>query len=156
MRGAVAATATAVLLTAGATAATAATPSTKLALSSPAFHAGGTIPRAYTCDGRDVSPPLRWSAPPKGTQSFSLIVIDLDAHFFLHWRVTGIPARLRQLEAGQRVGHQAVNDFGRRGYGGPCPPPGASQHRYEFTLRALGASGRILGVANLLGRYRRS
>ena len=126
-----------------------------LVLASPAFRAGATIPRAYTCDGRNVSPPLRWSAPPRGTRSFTLTVVDLDAHGFVHWLVRGIPGRTRALLPGSRVGTPGVNTFGRRGYGGPCPPRGLGVHRYLFTLRALGAHGRVLAVVRLLGRYGR-
>jgi Raf kinase inhibitor-like YbhB/YbcL family protein len=124
-------------------------------LASPAFHAGGTIPRQYTCDGRDVSPPLRWAASPSGTRSFSLTVTDLDAHGFVHWRLRGIPAKTHGLAAGSHVGVAAVNSFGHRGYGGPCPPKGKGAHRYLFTLRALGDGGRVLAVARILGRYGR-
>jgi Raf kinase inhibitor-like YbhB/YbcL family protein len=123
-------------------------------LRSPAFKAGGAIPRAFTCDGRDVSPPLRWTAPPPATRSFSLAVFDVDAGF-VHWRLRAIPARARGLVAGSHVGVSARNSFGRRGYGGPCPPPGAGRHRYVFTLRALAAGGRVLGSARLVGRYGR-
>jgi Raf kinase inhibitor-like YbhB/YbcL family protein len=126
-----------------------------LVLTSPAFHAGGAIPLAYTCDGRDASPPLRWAAPPRGTRSFSLTVIDLDAHGFVHWRLREIPASVRRLAAGSRVGVAGVNSFGQRGYGGPCPPRGSGRHRYLFTLRAVDGRGRVPAVGRLLGRYRR-
>jgi Raf kinase inhibitor-like YbhB/YbcL family protein len=125
------------------------------ALASPAFHAGGTIPRQYTCDGRDVSPPLRWTAPPRGTRSFSLTVTDLDARGFVHWRLSRIAGPVRSLGAGTHAGVPGVNSFGRRGYGGPCPPRGSAPHRYLFTLRALDRRGHVLAVARLLGRYRR-
>jgi Raf kinase inhibitor-like YbhB/YbcL family protein len=128
---------------------------TRFAFRSPVFLPGGTIPRAYTCDGRDISPPLRWTAPPRRTSSFSLTVTDRDARGFLHWRVTAISARLRTLAAGARVGREGLNDFGRRGYGGPCPPSGSGRHRYVFALKALDARGRTLAVARLIGLYRR-
>jgi Raf kinase inhibitor-like YbhB/YbcL family protein len=122
------------------------------ALTSPAFHAGGAIPARYTCDGSGVSPPLRWTAPPRGTRSFTLTMRDLDAGF-LHWRATGIAPSRRSLAAGAHAGHELANDFGRRGYGGPCPPSGT--HRYRFELDAIGAHGRVLARATLLGRYGR-
>jgi Raf kinase inhibitor-like YbhB/YbcL family protein len=125
------------------------------ALTSPAFHAGGAIPARYTCTGADASPPLVWTAPPRGTRSFSLTVVDLDAHGFVHWRAAGIPSSARGLRAGQHPPVEGLNTFGRRGWSGPCPPRGAGAHRYVFTLRALGRAGRVLAVARLLGRFGR-
>jgi phosphatidylethanolamine-binding protein (PEBP) family uncharacterized protein len=85
------------------------------ALTSPAFHAGGAIGKAYTCDGRNGSPPLRWTAPPAGTARLSLTVTDPDAPGgpFVHWRVPRISPKLRGLPAGSRLG--TANTFGRRG-----------------------------------------
>jgi Raf kinase inhibitor-like YbhB/YbcL family protein len=129
-----------------------------LVLTSPSFHPGGRIPRAYTCDGRNVSPPLRWTLPaPRGTRSFSLRVVDVDARGFVHWDARGIPPTAGGLAAGYR-GRAAVegaNSAGGRGYTGPCPPPGTGVHRYVFTLRALGPGGRVLAQARLVGRYSR-
>lgn len=125
------------------------------ALSSPAFAGGHAIPARYTCGGADVSPPLRWTAPPAGTRSLRLDVVDLDTSPpFRHWTLTAIPARLRSLAAGTRVGRAGANDFGNAGYGGPCPPAGRT-HRYRFELDALGAGGRVLARASLVGTYRR-
>lgn len=151
-----------------------------LALRSPAFAEGETIPTAYTCTGADRSPPLRWSAPPPGTRSLALIVDDPDAPGgrFIHWVLYRIPPSRTELPEGippdptvADVGVQGRNDFGRLGYGGPCPPPGPP-HRYRFTLYALdiepdlppGASaadlerqlsGHVLAVGRLMGRYGR-
>ena len=122
-------------------------------LASPAFHAGGTIPARYTCSGADLSPPLRWTAPPPGTRSFSIAMIDVTVGF-VHWRASAIPATARSLPAGARLQRVAVNGFGRRGYGGPCPPAGAPHH-YVFTLRALGPGGRVIAAASLAGRFAR-
>src|SRR4051812_30845243 len=99
---------------------------TKLSLNSTAFAEGQTIPTQYTCDGADQSPPLAWGEPPQGTQSFALVVDDPDAPsgLFRHWAVYDIPAGTRSLDAGQATGSQAVNGFGKTGYGGPCPPKG--------------------------------
>jgi Raf kinase inhibitor-like YbhB/YbcL family protein len=117
-------------------------------LTSPAFNDGGVIPRHYTCKGADVSPPLRWGNPPEDTRSFVLVVDDPDApgRTWLHWLVYDIPPGLRQLgeDASRRgiaAARQGRNDFGRAGYGGPCPPSGT--HRYHFRLRAIdiGAAG---------------
>jgi Raf kinase inhibitor-like YbhB/YbcL family protein len=131
----------------------------RFALTSPAFRSGGAIPKRYTCDGADVSPPLRWSTPPAGTRSLALSVIDLDAQGFRHWLAWGIPPTRGGLVAGQHPLHEAINGFGRRGYSGPCPPSG--HHRYQFSLYALNAvvrppfSGHILTVARLTARYGR-
>ena len=106
-------------------------------LTSPAFAEGGQIPEKYTCDGDDVTPPLAWTDVPDGVASFALIVTDPDAGGFVHWVLTDIPADLRELPEGQGdvMGLPGRNDFGRSGWGGPCPPSGS--HRYVFTLYAL-------------------
>jgi Raf kinase inhibitor-like YbhB/YbcL family protein len=128
---------------------------TSFVLVSPAFAPGHAIPARYTCDGADVSPPLRWTAPPPATRSFALAVVDLDTSPpFRHWTLSDVPARLRRLAAGSPVGRSSRNDFGRLGYGGPCPPRGQT-HRYRFELSALGPGGRVLARAHLLGTYRR-
>lgn len=105
---------------------------------------GGTVPARYTCDGEDRSPPLAWGNPPPETRSFALIMDDPDAPggLFRHWAIFDIPAEARRLAEGVApdacVGaHQARNDFGRVGYGGPCPPRGHGAHRYRFRLLAL-------------------
>ncbi len=113
-----------------------------ITLASPAFAAGGTIPSVYTCSGRDISPPLRWSGVPSGTRELALELIDPDAPGgpFLHWALAQIPPTVRSLAAGQSVPPGTVagtNGFGRIGYGGPCPPAGAKPHRYVFVLLAL-------------------
>jgi len=116
-----------------------------LDLQSPVFSNGFPVPRDYTADGRNVSPPLRWSDPPDGTKSFALICEDTDAPngAFTHWVLFNVPAEVRELppnlaatpdlDGGAR---QGKNDFGRIGYGGPAPPPG-TPHRYIFKLYAL-------------------
>ncbi len=123
-----------------------------LSVSSPALKDGGRIPARYTCQGQDISPPLSWSDPPAGTQSFAIIVDDPDAPAgtFTHWVIYNIPAGSRsmpeavptqpQLADGTRHGR---NDSGDTGYYGPCPPPG-KPHRYQFTVYAL---GRMLNLA---------
>ncbi len=148
-------------------------------LESTAFTAGNLIPARYTCDGEDLSPPLSWDAPPEGTRSLALICDDPDAPrgTFVHWVLYNLPADLRQLPEGIPAqpqppvgGIHGKNDFGRSGYGGPCPPSGT--HRYFFRLYALdqtlnlaqGATkaelleamnGHILISAELMGRYAR-
>lgn len=123
------------------------TKSNTMKLESPAFQANGPIPAKYTCDGVNISPPLLWSTPPQNTQSLALIVDDPDAPAgtFVHWVVYNLPIEHHQLP--ERVaaqptipggGIQGRNDFGRLGYGGPCPPSGT--HRYFFKLYALDRS----------------
>ncbi len=106
-------------------------------LTSSAFDEGGSIPLAHTCDGEDMSPPLAWSEVPDGVAAFALVVSDADAGGFVHWVLTDIPGDARELPAGQgdAIGAPGPNDFGRTGWGGPCPPSG--EHRYEFSLWAL-------------------
>ena len=112
-------------------------------LRSPAFAAGGTIPVRYTCEGANISPPLEWSDLPEGTVTLLLTCDDPDAPrgTFRHWAAFNIPPDSPGLAAGASVAEEAVNDFGDRGYGGPCPPKGHGPHRYHFRLSAL--SGRI-------------
>jgi Raf kinase inhibitor-like YbhB/YbcL family protein len=126
-----------------------------LASTSPAFANGGTIPVRHTCDGSGLSPPLRRTAPPAGTRSFSLGVVDPDAPggSFLHWTASGIPASSRGLAAGAHAPKEGLNGAGGRGWTGPCPPFGT--HRYVFALRAVGPGGRTLATARLVGRYSR-
>jgi hypothetical protein len=125
-----------------------------LVLTSPAFHQGGTIPKRYTCDGANVSPALRWTAPPAHTAFFSLTVFDPDAPGggFLHWHIAHVPATARGLPAGSHLG--GPNGAGGKGWTGPCPPAGPPHH-YRFTLRALDRSGHVLAAARLVGLYGR-
>jgi Raf kinase inhibitor-like YbhB/YbcL family protein len=110
-------------------------------LRSEAFNDHAPIPRRYTKDGEDVSPPLSWSAPPDGTQELMLMCEDPDAPSgtFLHWLVTGIDPARRGVAAGELPagGDPHTNGFGDRGWGGPLPPPGDESHRYFFRLYAL-------------------
>lgn len=149
-------------------------------LKSPQFDDGSDLPVRFTCDGADVSPALRWTAPPDGTRSFVLIAEDPDAPggTWLHWLLYDVPAGERELpEAVAPKGtlpcgaHQGRNDFEMLGYGGPCPPPGRP-HRYYFRLFALdkpvglrpGATrapveramaGHVLARAEIVGHYAR-
>ncbi|MEJ2231134.1 MAG: YbhB/YbcL family Raf kinase inhibitor-like protein, partial [Nitrospirales bacterium] len=110
-----------------------------------AFQEGAIIPDKHTCSGQDVSPPLQWSAPPKGTRSFALIMDDPDAPIgtWVHWVMFNIPSQSSSLREGvppkksfPSGEHQGINDFKRIGYGGLCPPPG-KPHRYYLKLYAL-------------------
>ena len=143
-------------------------------LTSPVFRPGESIPQKYTCDGENISPPLAWSGMPGNTQSLSLILEDPDAPrgTFTHWIFYNLaPDRTQLPEGFLSEGKQGKNDFGKTGYGGPCPPPGTT-HRYIFRLYALdqainlnpGASrqqfqnaiqGHVLTQAELAGRYAR-
>lgn len=149
-------------------------------IKSAAFGPGKEIPKKYTCDAADVSVPLTWADPPAGTQGFALIADDPDAPMgtWVHWVLYDLTADLRELpenvakQPGLPDGsRQGMNDFGRIGYGGPCPPPGPA-HRYFFKLYALGKkvdippratkqqvmdaiASHTLGEAQLMGTYKR-
>jgi Raf kinase inhibitor-like YbhB/YbcL family protein len=141
-----------------------------ITVTSTAFDEGGAIPARYGCDGEDVSPPLAWEGAPDGTMAFALILDDPDAGGFVHWIVADIPASSPSAAEGASPGIDGRNDFGRRGYGGPCPPSGT--HRYVVTIYALSEplsvepgfsagelrsamEGRILATGRLTGTYRR-
>jgi hypothetical protein len=154
-----------------------------LTLQSTAFAADGAIPSRYTCEGDDVSPPLAWSGAPAGTKSFALIVDDPDAPdpaaprmTWVHWVLHDMPATATGLAEGIDPGslppgtREGVNDWGRTGYGGPCPPIG--RHRYFHKLYALDTvlgdlgrprktalekamQGHILAEAVLVGTYQK-
>lgn len=111
----------------------------KLLLTSDAFTDGQPIPAPYTCDGSNATPALRWNEPPAGTKSLALVVEDPDAPggTFWHWGIYDIPASARSLGQGPTVGKVTINDFGKAGYGGPCPPKGNGSHHYHFRLFAL-------------------
>jgi len=113
-------------------------------LTSPAFSADEALPPRFTCDGRNVSPPLAWTGTPAGTAAFALVLDDPDAPSgtFTHWLLADLPAGLTTLDEGARLPGVVVagtNDFSRVGYGGPCPPRGHGPHRYRFHLHALDA-----------------
>jgi Raf kinase inhibitor-like YbhB/YbcL family protein len=150
-----------------------------LRIQSSSFADGGAIPSRYTCDGRNGSPELDFSGVPAGTKSLALICDDPDAPsgVWVHWVIFDLPASTAKLPesapAGAKPpagGLQGKNDFGKLGYGGPCPPSGT--HRYEFKLYALdtelklpaGSSkaqvvsamqGHVLAEAKLTGKYSR-
>lgn len=154
-----------------------------LVLSSPAFSHGGEIPRKYTCEGRDVSPPLAWSGAPDGTKSFALVVDDPDAPdpraprmTWVHWVLYNLPSTITELPEGVMLEalptgtKEGQNDWKRTGYGGPCPPRG--RHRYFHKLYALDTvlpdlrtpirsqleqamEGHVLAHAELLGTYQK-
>src|SRR5215471_17309164 len=119
--------------------------SMSLELTSKAFQPGLTMPKQYTGDGADQSPPLAWSEPPSGTKSLALICDDPDAPrgTWVHWVLFDLPAQTHELAEGLPTSEtldngakQGKNDFGKIGYGGPAPPKG-KPHRYFFKLYAL-------------------
>jgi Raf kinase inhibitor-like YbhB/YbcL family protein len=142
-------------------------------VTSPAFSDGQPVPREFTCDGKDVPPAISVSDPPQGTQSFAVIMDDPDAPkgTFTHWLAYDVPADGSALRA--TAGKTLKNDFGRKGYGGPCPPPSHGPHRYYFTVYAVdvpaldvsgGSRGHLeaaleahtLATARFMGRYERT
>lgn len=155
-------------------------------LSSPAFRYGAPIPRQFTGDGQDISPPLQWSGAPKSTQQFVLIVEDPDVNGpdpWVHWVLYGIPAKVHQLpeklpsssDLTQPIqARQGTNSFGKTGYNGPQPPPASGAHRYYFKLFAVNVGdlqlpahptardvrqaieGHIVGEGGFMGRYQRA
>lgn len=151
-----------------------------ITVTSRAFADGARVPKPYTGDGADRSPPLCWTEPPAGTRSFALICEDPDApgKTWVHWVLFNLPADCRELNEGASAtatlpsgARHGLNDFGNCGYGGPAPPNG-KPHRYFFRLFALdivlevppGATkaeleqamqGHILARGQLMGTYQR-
>ncbi|MGD8935782.1 MAG: YbhB/YbcL family Raf kinase inhibitor-like protein [Thiogranum sp.] len=156
----------------------------EMKLSSPAFVEGGEIPRLYTCEGKDISPPLAWSEVPGGAKSLVLVVDDPDAPdpaaprmTWVHWVLYNLPADSDGLPEGVSSAElpppaaEGMNDWKRSGYGGPCPPVG--RHRYVHKLYALDTvltglsrptkaqvesamQGHVLAQARLIGTYRKT
>jgi Raf kinase inhibitor-like YbhB/YbcL family protein len=148
-------------------------------LKSQAFKARESIPAKYTCQGKDISPGLSWTGAPQNTRSYALICDDPDAPMgtWVHWVYYDIPPSASSLPEGMSSdakpslgGTSGVNDFGKSGYGGPCPPSGT--HRYFFKLYALdkvlglgpkaskadlekAMEGHILGKAELMGTFKK-
>lgn len=157
---------------------------TNFTIASPAFHSQQPIPIQYTCEGSDSAPPLAWSGVPEGTRSLALIVDDPDApdprapqRVWVHWVLYNLPADAAGLAEGVRSSGlpagtlEGKNDWGRTGYGGPCPPIG--RHRYFFKLYALNdvlpdlkqptkaqleraMEGKIIARTELVGTYQKS
>jgi Raf kinase inhibitor-like YbhB/YbcL family protein len=151
----------------------------EIKLTSTAFKEGEAIPRAYTCDGVNISPPLEWSGIPNTGRTIAIVAGDPDAPggTWVHWVLYNLPAdniglveNLPATEILKAGGFQGKSDFGKIGYGGPCPPTGT--HRYFFKIYALdgelplkaGATkaelmkameGHIIVQGQLMGTYRR-
>jgi Raf kinase inhibitor-like YbhB/YbcL family protein len=145
-------------------------------VSSHAFEPGGAIPREYTGEGRDVSPPLAWSGLPEGARELALVCGDPDAPTprpFVHWVLYKIPAERSGVPEGSAAAAlEGKNDFGGTGYGGPMPHRRHGTHRYRFRLCALDAEleadsgltrdellraieGHVLAEGELVGTYER-
>ena len=151
----------------------------EIKVESSASKEGELIPSQYTCDGSNISPPLKWSDPPEGTMSLVLISDDPDAPAgtWVHWVVCNIPPSVKGFPQNvpttkilENGAIQGTTDFGKIGYGGPCPPSGT--HRYYFKMYALdtmlnfdpGATKKqvvdamkdhVLAKGQLMGRYKR-
>lgn len=111
-----------------------------LVVKSSVFANGGTIPKEFTGEGRDVSPPLTWTGAPATTKSFALICDDPDAPggTWVHWVLYNIPAATTSLPAAATgSGVDGNNSWPKLGYRGPIPPPGSGVHRYFFKVYAL-------------------
>jgi Raf kinase inhibitor-like YbhB/YbcL family protein len=148
-------------------------------VTSSAFKDGEIIPKQYTCDGNDISPPLTWSGVPQDAKSIALICDDPDAPvgIWVHWVLfnlpptsNALPAEVSSAKVLDNGAKHGKNDFKRFGYGGPCPPGGT--HRYYFKVYALDSvldldpgitkadlmkamQGHILAEGQLMGRYKR-
>jgi Raf kinase inhibitor-like YbhB/YbcL family protein len=151
----------------------------EIKVTSTAFNEGQPIPRGYTCDGTNVSPPLEWTGVPKSAKTLAIIADDPDAPAgtWVHWVLYNLPADkigvIENTPASETLsggGMQGTNDFKKLGYGGPCPPSGT--HRYFFKLYALDAElplkpgatkaevenamqGHTVAQAHLMGTYSR-
>lgn len=142
-------------------------------LTSPEFEHNKAIPSEFTCDANDISPPLQISDVPQEARSLVLIMDDPDAPMgtFVHWVMWNIPPETTEIKKGEQISWpQGRTDFGRIGYGGPCPPQGT--HRYFFKLYVLDTtldlppgstkqevedamSGHKIAEAQLIGTYTR-
>ena len=151
----------------------------EIKVSSPAFANNEMIPAKYTCDGINISPAIQWDTVPEQTKTIALISDDPDAPVgtFVHWVIYNLPGETRELteniapeETLPNLAKQGTTDFGKIGYGGPCPPSGT--HRYYFKIYALdthldlpaGAAkkqllkameGHVLAQGQLIGKYKR-
>ena len=147
-----------------------------LKLTSSAFEPDQPIPKKYTGEGEDISPPLAWTGVPDNTHELALICDDPDAPMaepFVHWVVYGLPADVSELPEGSSDGGaEGRNSFGKTAYGGPMPPPGHGTHHYRFVLYAVDTSlelgvgatknavldamqGHVLEKSQLVGTYER-
>ena len=149
-------------------------------IESPEFGHDQSIPAKFTCEGKDTAPALRFSGVPKGAKSLALIVDDPDApdparpqRVWVHWVAWDLPPGTTAIPEGGKLptsAHSGTNDFGKKGYGGPCPPIG--RHRYFFKVYALDRTlgelgkgtkhdleramkGHVVAEAQLVGTYQK-
>ena len=146
-----------------------------LRVSSPAFADGGDIPKKYTCDGQNVAPPFELSGVPQPSKSIAIICEDPDAPSgtFTHWVLYDVPASTQTIGERASIGKTGANDFGKTGFGGPCPPKKDGAHHYRFHVYALdidslgspglskreateAMQGHILAEGELTGTYKRA
>ena len=146
-----------------------------LRVSSPAFADGADIPTKYTCDGQNIAPPLELTGIPSESKSIAVICEDPDAPSgsFTHWILYDVPASAHTIPERAPIGKAGVNDFGKTGFGGPCPPKKDSAHHYHFHVYALDTAslgppglskqnaleamdGHVLDEAELTGMYKRA
>jgi Raf kinase inhibitor-like YbhB/YbcL family protein len=151
----------------------------EIKIESSAFPHEGMIPKKYTCDGENISPPLSWTGIPENAKSIAIICDDPDAPMgtFVHWVLYDLPVNINELKEGipptpvlENGAKQGINDFRKIGYGGPCPPFGT--HRYFFKIYALDTvlnlepgltksellkkmEGHIIAKGELMGKYKR-
>jgi Raf kinase inhibitor-like YbhB/YbcL family protein len=136
---------------------------------------GARIPKKFTCDGQNIAPPLEWSGLPDESKSVAIVCEDPDAPSgtFTHWLLYDIPVSKHRVEEGASIGKAGVNDFGKQGFGGPCPPQKGGAHHYHFHVYALDTdslgpagmskedardamSGHVLAEGELTGVYKRA
>ncbi len=152
----------------------------QITLTSPSFQNNKPMLAKHSCEGADASPALKWEGARAGVKSFALICDDPDAPggSWVHWVIYGLPAKTAELPEGVAKADsvsgakQGMNDFGKVGYGGPCPPRGHGVHHYHFRLYALDVElslaprvkrqqlesamkGHVLAQTELIGTYQR-
>jgi Raf kinase inhibitor-like YbhB/YbcL family protein len=141
-----------------------------LVVNSDAFNNRGYIPPIYTCDKKNINPPLTIQNIPHETKSMVILVEDPDGDSWVHWMVWNIPP-ISKINEDSVPGEEGLNDFNRKGYGGPCPPSGT--HHYYFKVYALNdmlhlksnctkeelekaMHSHIIGYGELIGIYKRA
>lgn len=146
--------------------------SLSMKITSPVFEHNQPIPKKYTCEGENISPPLKIADVPEGTKTLVLIVDDPDApsKVWVHWLAWNIDPTIQEIPENYTFEHEGTTDFETSGYGGPCPPSGT--HHYFFKLYALDAplditpksrkeeleeamTGHVITKTELIGTYKK-